>query len=1748
MSGYIDNSGAANMHMMFTNPLVRRISDGAFQQRTMEDYYSMQPALQSKTADFSSYIPKEYSSLSDVITEDNDKYWQDHPNERYSYLKNLTKSGDATADELKEFSALKDAKMDKIAGNISSGANVASTAMDMLSTSLDLAKGKADTSGFTAQADALASTKFAGTNESLIAQRNATADMTKKSYSDIGGISDGEIAMKTASSTLKGVYTGLSVGGPIGAIVGGVAGLGSGIIGGIFGHKKDKQKQRELNSKIQKSNAIAQRNYVDAAKGNDKDQFRSSMLNSYALGGDLESNDTTFNPYLTIFNTGGSHEENPYGGIPQGIAEDGQPNLVEEGEVKWNDYIFSKRLTIPENDLELYKIAKRYKGKSYADIAKDLYKEKADRPVDSISDKTMAANLLKLQMSQEMLKAQQEEAEAGESMAYALGGLLEHKYDGESEKTGQMDIDPVNNAVDVYNLISNYDKGKYLNDERSSNLKAFAEYLDTREELNKYQKAAIIQTAYHENDLLQHGKKDTYGYFGYTKGREENYKKLKTNEERFKYLVDDVLNPNNKKAYWTDGRDKKHWQATFNNAQSYEEAMHALTNGFVKPLNRDIRVDLNAELFNQEGTYKGKTLDEVKIMPSKKTQADVKQAVDTYFGLHLHNPKLLHNMVNYANGGHLFADGGPEIPPEYIYNGDLDIEGGVGYTGPIIGGPLYEKNSGKNAVVAQSLLEQNGYRYIPGLGYAVPDYEALKKAGIEDPSQLITTGNFIGGPYGNLYGQTSSIFNNELQQYLTNGYYKQGIGRDNNSYYWYDENDPSVKAYHESEDEANKTVREGVGKLALGTAVTGAALGIGASFLSPEYLASLWEATKAASGTQTGQNLLWASGAIPAAYEFGNLENPTASDYALMALTAVPGGSMVGQGVKQSLNSSRNLLRHLGFSKQQSRNILLTKNIFNNTKDAENFVQETGNAAHILGIGNDGKVGIVKLFNKDGKLVKETVNDIKSWGSQAAEIGQKARQNMRRSGDINERINLLSKEQLEKLPESVKKSITALKEGNTLTDAETDVLRGALNGVTRKQRYDLNFGDVGYKTANFFKSIKPKKEWFVGTDLGKSTGQKYNVFYNPTKGRYEQVWNIPEGTAYIEASPYGKIEEAARNSRINFYPGLDEYAKSQSTLVKDLKYWIGSEPNKATHTYLYNPNFWGTSVGRIINDRRLYESILGAGATLGTIKGIHSAITDTGGTEGSQTLPSLNEEINKEAEINSQNAIDSINNVIRKENFTGLGDGDDEALRIYDSVNSQHAYGGFLKMPHFKDGISDNTQYLNGLKPRTYTEADLRMVNPLDYKDPWAFTTVGNTAGNYSLLGNVSPQQIKDVENSDIYKQHWNNIVSNDNYLKKFLEGYLGGLPKEGYDDLRKNLTLKDDLSNKQAVVNYLKDHISLDGKAGLGHNILQGDRYYTLDTNGNKVYVEKPNDGPYQISPNGEVNGPWTDYQIISNPKSLQSIIDPFGIGITPTIGLRMPFTSSSKPSAVKKSNVQPVEGQTNPTTQTKKKSMEEVLRYAPILGDSLQYLSTALKSPDYSDVELMKPQKIGVGWHPIGNYQKFKPVDINYYLSKLDQQRLGTQSLLRNSVNGNQAAYQALALQNDANYRDATAKAMKKAEDINYNRYNSVTNFNRETDAANQNADITVQGQRIQAEKEFMDAMYKYALARKGVKDQYDTTKAYFGQKFFDDLGSLGKEAYQRNNADLELWRAIAPYFFGQQGTAKKVCGGYLTIKTRR
>lgn len=123
------------------------------------------------------------------------------------------------------------------------------------------------------------------------------------------------------------------------------------------------------------------------------------------------------------FNTGGSHEENPYGGIPQGVAPDGAPNLVEQGEVKLSDiigmdnqYILSNRLIIDAEHAQQFNIPESVVGMTYAAAFKKLYQPLKERSGNTEVKNEIAHLANAFMQAQDSVKAEQEAQQASAIM------------------------------------------------------------------------------------------------------------------------------------------------------------------------------------------------------------------------------------------------------------------------------------------------------------------------------------------------------------------------------------------------------------------------------------------------------------------------------------------------------------------------------------------------------------------------------------------------------------------------------------------------------------------------------------------------------------------------------------------------------------------------------------------------------------------------------------------------------------------------------------------------------------------------------------------------------------------------------------------------------------------------------------------------------------------------------------------------------------------------------------------------------------------------------------------------------------------------------------------------------------------------------------------------------------------------------------------------------------------------------------
>lgn len=115
--------------------------------------------------------------------------------------------------------------------------------------------------------------------------------------------------------------------------------------------------------------------------------------------------------------TGGSHEENPNGGVQIGVDPQGVPNMLEEGEPVYNDYVFSDNIKISDDMIEKHKLPKQLKGKLYSDAVQYFMDEAEQRPFDATSRNGLEAMLMRLADAQEEQKQLEQDKELDEILS-----------------------------------------------------------------------------------------------------------------------------------------------------------------------------------------------------------------------------------------------------------------------------------------------------------------------------------------------------------------------------------------------------------------------------------------------------------------------------------------------------------------------------------------------------------------------------------------------------------------------------------------------------------------------------------------------------------------------------------------------------------------------------------------------------------------------------------------------------------------------------------------------------------------------------------------------------------------------------------------------------------------------------------------------------------------------------------------------------------------------------------------------------------------------------------------------------------------------------------------------------------------------------------------------------------------------------------------------------------------------------------
>lgn len=116
-------------------------------------------------------------------------------------------------------------------------------------------------------------------------------------------------------------------------------------------------------------------------------------------------------------NEGGSHAENPNGGVQIGVDSEGVPNMLEEGEPVYNDYVYSDNIKATVSALKNHGIPEKYAGKLYSEIADIFVDEAAERPNDPVSNNGLNAMLVRLADAQEEQKAKKQQKELEDELA-----------------------------------------------------------------------------------------------------------------------------------------------------------------------------------------------------------------------------------------------------------------------------------------------------------------------------------------------------------------------------------------------------------------------------------------------------------------------------------------------------------------------------------------------------------------------------------------------------------------------------------------------------------------------------------------------------------------------------------------------------------------------------------------------------------------------------------------------------------------------------------------------------------------------------------------------------------------------------------------------------------------------------------------------------------------------------------------------------------------------------------------------------------------------------------------------------------------------------------------------------------------------------------------------------------------------------------------------------------------------------------
>lgn len=255
-------------------------------------------------------------------------------------------------------------------------------------------------------------------SQSIADMFSSYGGVSAPSYNDVRGSSALDRVLGTMQSAAAGAASGMSHGNWMEAAIKAGVNTASGIAGSIIGNRQARRTYGRLNELATSYNTQA--NEIMDNKTDDYNRNKAlNALRSLANGG--------FTNGVRTFETGGSHESNPYGGIQVGTEPDGTRDMVEQGETEvrlgmnddgtMTDYVFSNN-TMPEALCRKHHVKK---GTSFSECAKQIQKESEERPNDPIAANGLKARIGELMEDQESFNREREEKALDQALSSMSG-------------------------------------------------------------------------------------------------------------------------------------------------------------------------------------------------------------------------------------------------------------------------------------------------------------------------------------------------------------------------------------------------------------------------------------------------------------------------------------------------------------------------------------------------------------------------------------------------------------------------------------------------------------------------------------------------------------------------------------------------------------------------------------------------------------------------------------------------------------------------------------------------------------------------------------------------------------------------------------------------------------------------------------------------------------------------------------------------------------------------------------------------------------------------------------------------------------------------------------------------------------------------------------------------------------------------------------------------------------------------------